>query len=105
MDCFTRDINCTYIQELTNFKYTFTKNRQSGYPGVTNSPGSPEKKYISDIPGLISMALYTKVGSQNGTCNDTQKTRPCQGPVYLFYIILGRNMHRGILLLRFSRLS
>jgi hypothetical protein len=107
MDCFTRDINCNYIQELISFNGRFSKNRLNGYPGVTKFPGVPEK---NDIPSLISFILQTKLGLQNGTCNGTankekRQTAPCQGPVHLFYITLGRNMHCRILLLRFSRIS
>jgi hypothetical protein len=84
MDCFTRNINCQYIQELISFNGRFSSKRISGYPGVTRAPGFPE---INVIPSLISMILSTKVGSKNGTCNGTAnlegyQTEPCKGTVF-----------------------
>ena len=90
MDCFTRDINCQYIQELISFNGRFSSKRSSGYPGVTRAPGSPENNVI---PSLISMILSTKVGLKNGTCNGTAnprgyQTEPCQGAVFQLINIL-----------------
>ena len=88
LDCFTRNINCTYIQEIINFNGGIANYRLSGYPGVTRSPGNPESNVL---PLLTSRILTSKTGSSNGTCNGTNngtgyETNPCKGLVYFILI-------------------